>query len=276
MLDAPVHADPLPQQPMMNIFQGTGGVVPLNSQFSSSSANAPSHGPTIIFLKHWEASGLEVSGTFCREKSFFSDAMTYIKVTFKSHKEQTLTSIKISPQSNLTEIMGFNDIASLGAHGSATAQIHLNFQAKTTPVKMELRHSQGHYKFSVLPPLGELVRPSSVVVDFSSFEKSKKQLGGMHEHKTTLDASTVESMPIQKIHKVANVARISSPEEGDHRTLPMYFAGEMVESSKAILLVTLQPKITDSGAMFELKVNCGNAMSGASFLDFFKKALKAV
>jgi hypothetical protein len=175
-------------------------------------------------------------------------------VSFQNHKEQSLSNIRLVAESTENILLGYQDIASLGAQGTATAQMHVNFKGKTAAVKMELRHNQGHFKFNLLPPLGELVRPSSVVKDFASFEKSRKQLGGLHEHKTMFDASTIESMPIQNIHKVANVARIISPEEGDHRTLPIYFAGEMVEETKSILLLTLQPMSTETGAAFELKV----------------------
>eukprot|EP00163_Fabomonas_tropica_P004369 TRINITY_DN1384_c0_g2_i1.p1 TRINITY_DN1384_c0_g2~~TRINITY_DN1384_c0_g2_i1.p1 ORF type:complete len:1061 (+),score=365.46 TRINITY_DN1384_c0_g2_i1:571-3753(+) len=225
--------------------------------------------PKRQLLNHTNGSGLQIDYSFTRQDSMFGPENSVVRL-YLSNKlsEVPINAITISAK-GLDEgrsMQPFAGVATIAAQHTEVVNIHVNFNLKMNPVKLEIVCDRGNYTQNLEPLAGELLRP--IMVSPEDYSKKEKELSGMHEMTSTAKlyapASEVAGNLTPLILRTMNGLLVSS----DDTTFR--YAGS---AGKSVCLLTLT--ITDPAAKeLGLKINCDNPVFSSSLSQAIKEALK--
>ncbi|XP_030381657.1 AP-3 complex subunit beta-2 [Scaptodrosophila lebanonensis] len=233
-------------------------------------------GPSHIEFKHKEllnritGHGLQLSYRFTRAPHLYSSAMCSIELQFQNRSQDEISNIQIVQQTLPAgmQLSEFAAIPKLQPQQIATAVLGVDFNDSTHAIDLELQSSAGNARFTLKPPIGELVR--AVQISESCHQLERNKLGGMNEHQCVLRGVQREIVDVaslkQKLYEFINVAHTYSSATAQLHC----FAGQTF-ASKSLVLITLEWQKDEA---LTLVVNCEKMVIGSMVLNELRNALQ--
>jgi hypothetical protein len=166
-----------------------------------------------------------------------------------------------------TEVIPFPTIDLLNPGEMLEFQMSVKFNSVSQPVKFAISTNQGEYLVSITPPIGELLRPSSLSLEeFSELERKLKGMNEAVDHVTLTDIDGQSESIHRRILECAYLSTVEDDmEEGKLR-----FSGRTMTDDVPLLFSV---DIDKSAAKARLTVNCENTVLSSMLLKQLKKAI---
>lgn len=192
----------------------------------------------------------------------FNRTMVNISLTFHNTGKEDIKNITLSQEDlDADTIQSFGHISSLTPGFSVPGSMGIDFKDRISTVYFDLVSSLGCFKVSVVPTVGELMRP--ITMPLPVFIAEQEKLRGMHDESITIK-SNISNNITQKIYEVANLGLVYKNKD------EMRFAGETLKTSTLVLVTLLYEK----DEKVTLRVNCDKYPFGTILLNELKSALQ--
>eukprot|EP00456_Euglypha_rotunda_P022929 TRINITY_DN19206_c0_g1_i2.p1 TRINITY_DN19206_c0_g1~~TRINITY_DN19206_c0_g1_i2.p1 ORF type:complete len:192 (+),score=23.73 TRINITY_DN19206_c0_g1_i2:460-1035(+) len=185
-----------------------------------------------------------------------------LKIVNKSGAE--LKGISLTDTKGI-DMSKFDDIPRLGAGAEYLVKLHIDFQAKTTPIKFKVKVGEKEYGVKLAAECGELMKAYSVSHD--DFKMHQNKLSGMNEQMITTKCSDLKQIP-HVVTKHFNVAPLSQNNPNTWR-----FSSRKLADNHIILVEVITTPESGSGGTCNVRVNCDDFILSNTLIDILKKVI---
>jgi len=230
-----------------------------------SGVELPKTGAKGVLLDRMNGGGLQIDYEFSRQASLYSSKMNTVNLTLINKTSNTLNAIAIADVKGV-EMRKFDEVARLLPGMEHATKIYVDFAAKTTPIKFNIRVGDKEFPVKLAPQVGELLRPHAV--SHEDFQTNQSKLSGMNETVVSTECSDVNTIA-QKV-----VRSISAAPLTQHLPNVYRFSGKKLADSHILLIeITTTPNDIGSGGVVKIRVNCDDFMFSGQLVDAIKKSL---
>ena len=235
--------------PGMDVFASAGSAPVAAAAATTAGRTLASHtSPQFELLNRVKGAGLQIDAVFVRSASPYGAKFTTVRLTLTNTIDEPVQAIgaKVDGLADGRQMYPFTELGVLAPQMGEQANLHVDFNEKTTPVKFEIYSSKGTFPVSLTPLVGEMMRPHDMAR--ADFDAAQKRLAGMHEAAVTLpaDAAVGEELADGILRK-ANMSLI-------HQAADRLLFAAMLGDSLVLL------DVDASSGSATAKVNCDNAM----------------